>query len=360
MKTNALRLAVAAAMIAIAGCSGDTGSDEGAVLGGQGGPTGGLGGSGGGGGAGGQGGGTAGTVASGGAGGATGGAGGATGGIGGSTGGVGGMVAGGAGGTMTGGTGAPDAGGADAEVPGGGTLPPVDCTDCDGPFEVTIDENGGENTWVFHPTDLGKDGLKHPIFVWGTGATSVPMQYTDHFTRMASHGFVIISPDTGSVNGTLLGAALDWLLAENERSGSTYYQKLDPDRIAMGGHSLGSVSTFDREAMEDRLKTTIHIAGGSFDGRGSSKVKTPTAYICGETDFALPNCEGDWEAVEDQQTFFSVLSGVDHVACARSALPGMIAWLRWHLAGEVERKADFTCPGGEFCMGIWVSQNKNW
>lgn len=273
-------------------------------------------------------------------------------------GGVGGAT-GGAGGMTTGGAGAADAA-VDADTPTGGTLPPMDCTDCAGPFEVTIDENGGENTWVFHPTDLGKDGLKHPIFVWGTGATSVPMRYTDHFTQMASHGFVIISPDTGSVNGTLLGAALDWLLAENERPDSKFFEKLDPDNIAMGGHSLGSVSTFDREAMEDRLKTTIHIAGGSFDGQGSSKVKTPTAYICGETDFALPNCEGDWAAVEDQPTFFSVLNGTDHVACARNALPGMIAWLRWHLAGEVERKADFTCPGGEFCMGIWVSQTKNW
>jgi hypothetical protein len=56
----------------------------------------------------------------------------------------------------------------------------------------------------------------------------------------------------------------------------------------------------------------------------------------------------------------AVLGGIDHVGAARAGLPGMIAWLRWHLGGEVERKADFTCPGGECCMGIWDSQNKNW
>ena len=90
--------------------------------------------------------------------------------------------------------------------------------------------------------------------------------------------------------------------------GSLYYQKLDTAHVAMGGHSLGSISTFDRETMESRLTTTIHIAGGSFDGAGSSKVKTPTAYICGDTDIARENCERDFAMVGTQPTFFSILT----------------------------------------------------
>ena len=94
--------------------------------------------------------------------------------------------------------------------------------------------------------------------------------------------------------------------------------------------------------------------------KGSSKVKTPTAYICGETDFALPNCEADFETVADQPTFFWVLTGVDHVAAARNAMPGMVAWLRWHLGGERARAAELTGPVGKFHMGIWKSQTKHW
>ena len=248
---------------------------------------------------------------------------------------------------------------AEAGSPAGGSiLPPVDSVDGDGPFETTIDM--GSDNWVFRPRDLGKDGLKHPVFVWGTGATAVPSQYTDHFTRMASHGFVIVAPTPAFLTADDMKASLDWILAENERMGSNYYQKLDPERVAMGGHSQGSTSTFDAEANETRLKTTLHIAGGSFDGMGSSKVKTPTAYICGETDIALDNCKQDFQNVGDQPTFFSVLAGVDHIQCARQALPGMIAWLRWHLAGEVERKAQFTGPDGTFFQGMWGSQTKNW
>jgi hypothetical protein len=241
---------------------------------------------------------------------------------------------------------------------GSGVLPKVSSTEEDGPFQATS-ETAGE-FFVYRPMELGKDGLKHPVFIWGTGAGAMPDRYQEYFPRFATHGIIVVSPNKAQKAASDMKAALDWILAQGEETGSPYYQKVDPTRIGMGGHSQGSVATFDQEGMEDRLKTTIHIAGGSFDMRGSSKVKTPTAYICGETDFALPNCEADFETVEGQPTFFSVLTGVDHVAAARNAMPGMVAWLRWHLGGETERAAEFTGPDGKFHMGIWKSQTKNW
>jgi hypothetical protein len=258
----------------------------------------------------------------------------------------------------TSGTMEPTAGTGDPPGPGTSILPPVTSTEDDGPFETEVDSSGPHYLW--RPVELGKDGLKHPVFVWGTGAGATPDRYNEYFYRFASHGIVVISPNLASKTATDMRAALDWIIEQNDTMGSAYYQKIDPERIGMGGHSQGSVATFDAEGMEDRLKTTIHIAGGSFDAQGSSKVKTPTAYICGETDFALPNCETDFETVADKPTFFAVLTGVDHVACARNAMPGMIAWLRWHLGGEAERAAQFTAPDGDFHQGIWVSQTKNW
>jgi hypothetical protein len=245
---------------------------------------------------------------------------------------------------------------------GRGSLPPVTSLSTKGPYNVTIDQAGGGNTWIFHPSELGRDGVKHPIFVWGTGATSVPRQYTDHFNLIASHGFVVISPNTGSVNARLMKAALDWIIAQDTARGSKFNGKLDTKKIAMGGHSLGSVSTFDAEATETRLTTTIHIAGGSFDGRGSSKVKTPTAYICGAAgDIAGPQCETDFRNMRagGPPLFFSMLQGAGHIDAARKALPGMVGWLRWQLAGETQHKAKFS-TGGEFFQGIWKSQVKNW
>ena len=110
-----------------------------------------------------------------------------------------------------------------------------------------------------------------------------------------------------------------------------------------------------------RLKTTIHIAGGSFDGRGSSKVKTPTAYLCGAAgDIALPQCKVDFQNVKaGNPTYYAELQGAGHVDAARKAVPAMVGWLRWHLAGETQHKAQFS-PGGEFFKGIFKAQVKNW
>lgn len=229
----------------------------------------------------------------------------------------------------------------------------------DGPFEVTVDRNGGASSWVFRPSELGKDGAKHPVFVMGNGAGGSPGFYMRDMSLLASHGIIVVHPTNSMVTASIMIDALDWILAENEKPDSPYHQKLN-GKAGMGGHSLGSLATFDAEAMETRLTTTIHVAGGSMDQRGSSKVKTPTAYICGETDFALPNCETDFETVEDQPTYFTVMADTDHIGAVAIAAPAMVAWLRWHLAGEVERKADFVDATGQFQMGIWVSQTKNW
>jgi hypothetical protein len=149
-------------------------------------------------------------------------------------------------------------------------------------------------------------------------------------------------------------------MAESCRAGSVYAGKLNVGKIAMGGHSLGSVSTFDAEQNETRLTTTIHIAGGSFDGQGSRKVKTPTAYMCGASgDIALPQCQADFRAVGSQPTYYTELQGTGHIDAARKALPAMIGWLRWHLNGETGLKASFS-PGGQFFTGIFRSQVKNW
>jgi len=254
-----------------------------------------------------------------------------------------------------GGAGGAAAGDADAAR----SLPPVTSLEMDGPFEVTVDQRGGANSWVIRPTELGKDGAKHPVFIFGNGATATPNSYTMQMSRIASHGIIVVNPSSSMVTPGDLTAALDWIEAENDKPDSVFYQKLN-GKYAMGGHSLGSLSTFDAEAMETRLTTTVHVAGGSFDMMGSSKVKTPTAYICGDTDFARPNCESDFETVGDQPTFFTIMTGSDHILAVTNGVTAMLGWLRWQLAGESERKAMFTGPDGEFFTGKWTSQTKNW
>lgn len=240
----------------------------------------------------------------------------------------------------------------------GGVLPPVDSVERAGPFSTTIDRSTGPSRdgWVGRPTNLGQDGIKHPVFIWGPGAGTGPEDYEFFLDRMASHGFVVFS-EVSSSGGREMTEALDWLEEENSRPSSPYYQKLDLDRIAAGGHSRGSIATF-AIGSDPRLKTTVHVAGGSFDGQGSRSLRNPALYVGGTEDFATSNAERDYQ-VTTVPVFFTILDGVDHIMAARSAMPVITAWLRWQLADE-ERRSQFISPNCTFCGGQYDSEYKNW
>jgi hypothetical protein len=215
------------------------------------------------------------------------------------------------------------------------------------------------NGWIIHPTDLGAGGVLHPIFLWGPGGGAAPSDYEGYFLRpIASHGFVVFSAvSTG--NGTEMIAGLDWLFEENQRAGSPFYQKLDTSKVGAGGHSQGSITTF-AAAPDPRIITTIHVAGGSFDGNGPAALRGPTAYICGETDgLATGNCMRDY-MMTTVPVFYTLMSDVGHIPAAQEGLPAVIGWLRWQLAGEQDRRSNFIGDDCEFCSGKWVSQTKNW
>ncbi|MBN1699867.1 MAG: hypothetical protein JW881_20320 [Spirochaetales bacterium] len=244
---------------------------------------------------------------------------------------------------------------------GEGTLPPVNSVETDGPFPVTIDKNTGPsgNAWIVRPSSLGSNGLnRHPVFLWGPGAGSDASWYETILRRIASHGFVVYSEESTG-NGTEMIAAMDWLAAQNGNSGSTYYRKLNTDKIAAGGHSMGSLTTFGC-ADDPRLTTTIHVAGGSFDGNGPSRLRNPAAYMVGLDDtLSLSNTRNDYENTT-VPVWLGEMTGVEHGGAPQQALPAVIAWLRWYLGGETSRKDMFMGSNGDFTRGIWQAKYKNW
>jgi hypothetical protein len=241
-----------------------------------------------------------------------------------------------------------------------GGLLPTDDVGAMGPYEVAIDMSAGPNMgWIAHPKQLGAHGELHPIFTWGCGGGSEPSQYMDHLTRWASHGFVVEAHvSTGDAADHKV--IVDWLIAQNEDQSSPYYHKLDVTKIAVGGHSMGSIATFAFEGGDDRVTTSIHVAGGSFDGNGYMSLKTPTLMVDGDGDtLALSNTQRDYE-MSTVPTFITVITGSDHIYAARDGLAPIVAWLRWWLNGEEERRAEFLDPDCEFCKAPYVSMSKNW
>ncbi|WP_165986068.1 hypothetical protein [Streptomyces sp. YIM 98790] len=249
--------------------------------------------------------------------------------------------------------------GGDPTDPPAGSLPPVDDVTAPGPYAVTIDTSAGPGNdgWLVYPSDAGRNGVDHPVFVWGPGAGSAPADYEDMLRLWASHGFVVYS-EVSSSRGGYMVAALDWLEEQNARPGSPLYQDLDTSEVAFGGHSRGSIGTFD-VADEPRLETTIHVAGGSFDGNGPDSLRNPALYIGGDEDFATSNMERDYTGT-DVPVWFGILDNTDHIYATRNGRHIITAWLRWHLADEEFRRAeDFLSPGCTFCS-LGEVRHKNW
>jgi hypothetical protein len=244
----------------------------------------------------------------------------------------------------------------------GPKLKPTTSVSMDGPYMPMVqqDVDGGAG-WLFRPATLGEGGVVHPILVWGCGSGSTPSSYMFHLSRLASHGFVIYAADSSSVTGAMLTAGLDWLFAENEGSGDLA-GKLDLGNVAVGGHSLGSLSTYDI-ASDPRITNTIHVDGGTFDATGGAKLKKPAVFICGEDSTGAPNCEADYEDA-NVPIFYTRIMGLTglqgHIMAAREGMDLWVAWMRWQMIDEQERRKDFLDPMCTFCTGKWISKQKNW
>ena len=247
-----------------------------------------------------------------------------------------------------------------------GKLPRVDTTDGPGPFDSVVKvKDTPPGGWLIYPEDIGRDGIKHPLFLFGPGGGTTPDTYEMrgmHWDRYGSYGFVIYVLPRSTGDGAAMKAGLDWLIEQNDDPASPLHQHLDTSKVAAAGHSMGSVTTFDFMP-DDRVTTTIHISGGSFDGMGPDNLSKDTMFLCGPSrsaDTAYPQCENDFTN-STVPTFYTNIQGSDHLTSGRLGWPSVIAWLLWHLADQEDQwKPEFLEPDGQFQTGVYQSQIKNW
>jgi dienelactone hydrolase len=255
-------------------------------------------------------------------------------------------------------------------------LPAIDDPARAGPFGVErIDRIEGLSTHsLFVPDATGTHG-KHPVVVWtnGNGGSLSTLAYASFVEHVASHGFLVLA-DKAS-NGAReaevdsQAAAIAWALAENERSGSMFFERIDTQRIAVMGHSLGSLASF-ATASSEHVRTSIHFSGGitdnpvGFDPSWLQQMRRPAAFLCGGADTtAGPSCAKDF-AMAPVPVFYGVLAGASHIGPFISPRAGeygraAVAWLRWQLAGDPAFGAWFVGSDCVLCQSPWSAMQRD-
>ena len=265
-----------------------------------------------------------------------------------------------------------------------------------GPYKAVMSEEKGLSAHVaYYPADPTKLGAKKlPVVVWANGSCLYAgNRYRQYLTEIASHGYLAIAPGRirngpgATVSPTAdppaprspqqnpahlpkpptsaadLLSALDWALAESKDAKSPYFQKIDPNAVAISGYSCGGLQAL-QVAADPRVKTLIVMNSGIFNDntQGISgievskslldKLHAPTFYILGgETDIAYPNGMDDFRRIRQVPAYLGNLIGVGHGGTywepnGGKAAQAVVAWLNWQLQGDQEAAKMFV---GENC-----------
>ena len=119
---------------------------------------------------------------------------------------------------------------------------------------------------LYLPSDLSAGPF--PLVVLSHGFQLNGEGYNVLGDRLASHGFVVVSPSYGdnlfnALSHTALAqivvATIDWASAQNTTAGSALFGHLDLDRIGVTGHSRGGKQSIYAAILDPRIKAVFGI-----------------------------------------------------------------------------------------------------
>jgi len=150
-----------------------------------------------------------------------------------------------------------------------------------GNFKTISERIRNEDLTVFRPVTLEK-GIRYPVVTWANGSGTPTSSYKEMLTHLASHGFIVLaSNSTKAMQGEVLLKAAQWVMEENQDSGSIYFERIDKTAIASIGHSQGGVAAV-KAAKNKLFSTAVLVAPGPFSS--PKDVKGTTFFIAGAKD----------------------------------------------------------------------------
>jgi len=212
---------------------------------------------------------------------------------------------------------------------------------------------------------------KHGVVVWGPGGGTEPGAYEGMIRRLASHGFVVIALKESPGDASQAIKALDWMDQQNKDSNSPLYNKLDMNTVGCSGHSMGGLESEQAVIKDKRVLTAFLNNSGDWNGAGANKVATDRsiAILFGEVGMEKDNAKNDYNnaGVKAPACLIEMTGGprnseggYGHGSGSWDGMAATVAWMRWHLGGETERKADFVGSTGKYIDGSIIGKQGKW
>jgi dienelactone hydrolase len=248
-----------------------------------------------------------------------------------------------------------------------------------------------DNT-LYEPLENQSKGNKPlPVLVWGNGGCAdIGSSAKNILLEVASHGFFVIAlgmpgewpppKGAGAMRTTAASQMIDainWVTAENVKLGSSYYQRLDTNRIAVAGHSCGGLQAL-QAAADSRVATSVILDSGVLldpppfpmpgvktnDKSELQDIHGPVLYLIGgPTDIAYKNALDDYERIT-RVPVFTGNTNVGHGGTFAEPNGGsygrvMTAWLQWRLKDDVKAAQMFVGARCGLCVDTaWTVQRK--
>ena len=212
---------------------------------------------------------------------------------------------------------------------------------------------------------------KHGVVVWGPGGGTEPGAYEGMIRRLASHGFVVIALKESPGDASQAIKAIDWMDQQNKDSNSPLFGKLDMNTVGCSGHSMGGLESEQAVIKDKRVLTAFLNNSGDWNGAGANKVATDRsiAILFGEVGMEKDNAKNDYnnQGVRAPACLIEMTGGprnseggYGHGSGSWDGMAATVAWMRWHLGGETNRKADFVGSTGKYIDGSIIGKQGKW
>lgn len=167
--------------------------------------------------------------------------------------------------------------------------------------------------------------------------------------RLASFGFVVVGIETDSrydyppSRGNQLLAALDWAVEDSPSA-----SRIDPSRLAVGGHSMGGGGSLEAASDRPSLKAVLPLAPWNSD-KTWNEVNVPTLIIGGESDTVAPVASHStpfYNSLSGEKAFLKLNNASHFFPQSPNNLVAklLISWAKRWVDSDT-RYSQFLCPG---------------